>query len=131
MYRSQFDYRLFLQVGAVLVAFTGASLAEDKLVGAQTVAEKDLIVVQVHCADLLRREGEAVPEQASPGFTASGGSTGPEGGEIAGDPAGGTALNSGVGEGGSAGSTIGADDAPALDLASITLENCRAAGLIN
>lgn len=119
-------------IAFALVASTGIGLlAQDKQVGGQTIAAEDMIVVQIHCNDLVKTDSTGAGETVSPGVTATGGSRGPEAGEVAGDPAGGaTNVPTDSGSGG-AGVTVGQNDAPQVDLAAITLENCKEAGLVN
>lgn len=117
---------------ATMILFLAAwpAAAEDVTVGGQTVAQDDMIVVQTHCNDLIKADGDDTGSATPQGFEASGGSTGPEAGQIAGDPAGDDGMPAtGSGDGG-AGSTLGAEDAPNVDLAAITLEACREAGLV-
>lgn len=117
-------------LGVSFITWTAASQAQDKAVGDQMVSQEDMIVVQIHCNDLLKAVPTDPTTPVTSDFTASGGSTGPEGGQVGGDPAGSTAVPIATDGSGGSGGTIGAEDAPSVDLAAITLEDCRAAGLI-
>ncbi|SFV35467.1 hypothetical protein SAMN05216456_2155 [Devosia crocina] len=120
-----------LAVTALFAVGTSASLA-DTQVGAQTISDENMIVVQIHCNDLVTSEADsASAATGTPNFSSSGGATGPEGGQVAGDPAGSVGLPMNTGGSGGDGSTVGPDDAPEVDVEAITLEDCRAAGLVN
>lgn len=120
---------------AVIVAagtLLGASFAhgDDVQVGNQLIDVEDMVVVQIHCSDLLDANTQDSGVLIAPSFSASGGSSGPQGGEVAGDPAGSDTLSFDGGDDGGAGGTLGAEDAPKVNLADITLDDCRAAKLI-
>jgi hypothetical protein len=119
---------LIVVVGTSLGA--SAANGEDVQVGSQSVDVEDMVVVQIHCSNLLDETTESSGAGIAPGFSASGGSTGPQGGEVAGDPAGSSTLSFDGGNDGGAGVTLGAEDAPDVDLADITLDDCREANLI-
>jgi|SRR5215217_817507 len=123
-----FSYALASVLSAASV---GATLAQDTQVGSQAVRQDDMIVVQIHCNDLLKSDSEGTGEEISPGVIASGGSRGPEAGEVGGDPAGNPQAPPTDSGTGGAGGTLGQDDAQSVELAAITLDDCRAAGLIN
>jgi len=127
----RFPILRFLPAAFAACSMTVPAFAVDMQVGSQTVPSEEMIAVQVHCNDLVRAEETTSGAAGSPGVVASGGNTGPEGGQVSGDPAGSADVPAAVGEGGAAGSTVGQDDAPSVDLAAITIEDCKAAGLVS